>query len=217
LERAARRVDACDEIIGIDASPVSVETARREADREGLSGIEYRVGDLESLKLPRRHFDAVFFHHSLHHVRSVERLLLEVDRALNADGLLFLDEFTGPSRGDWNDRLLARARALYAEVPRAWRLHDSLPAPIDQDDPTEAVRSSVILPRLRLLFALVLERPYGGHFVSLILPQLDRSAIPPASLDALLSQWLALEDEDLRTAPAASYLTAVLARPRRGL
>jgi SAM-dependent methyltransferase len=217
LERAAIRVEACGEIDAIDTSSVSLELARAEAQKEGLLGIQYRVGDLESLVLPRDHYDAVFFHHSLHHVRSVERLLVQVSRALKPDGLLLLDEWTGPARNEWDSRRLARANALYVDLPRGWRRTDSLPAPIERDDPTEAIRSSVIVARVKLIFDVQLERQYGGHIVSLLLPQVDRSVVPDEAFRALLSKWLALEDEDLRANPALSYHAAILAGRRKGL
>ena len=217
LERAARRINLCETIEGVDGSPASLAQARDRARDEGLDGITYTRANLNELSLPRGTYDAVFFHQSLHHVRSVEKLLARVARALAPEGLLYLDEWTGPSRTDWTWPRLTRARALYAELPREWRLWPELRFPIEEDDPSECVRSSAILPTVRRLFHVTAFRPYGGHLVAVLMSQLDRPRIPPAELDARIRQWLAEEDEDLVRAPEQSYYAVLAARPRRGI
>lgn len=217
LERVARRRGVCDRILGIDFSEIALERARALAREEGIEGIEYRRGNLDALELPRRAFDAAFFHQSLHHVRSIEKLLARVSGALAAGGLLYLDEWTGPSRYEWTPARLARVRSLYAELPIAWRRGPTVPAPVEASDPSETVRSSAILPAMRLLFDVVEERPYGGHLVSLLLPNLRYDQISEADLAALLTRWLAIEEEDLAEDPSRSYHAVIVARPRKGL
>ena len=217
VERAVRRLDIARMVDAVDGSTVSIELAREKAREEGIGGIEYRVADLNRLDLPPRRYDAVVFHQSLHHVNSVERLLQQVRRTLVVSGLLFLEEWTGPSRFEWDPAKLDRARAAFARLPLEWRQWPELRPPIEEHDPTEAVRSSAILPSLRRLFDPIVERPYGGQILSILLPQLRREVIPEHEWSRLVSEWLALEDAELRDRPAASYYTAILARPRRGL
>jgi SAM-dependent methyltransferase len=217
LERAVRRLGIAEEVEGVDGSAVSIDLARQAARSEGLSGIEYRVADLDRLELARARYDAVVFHASLHHVASVERLLQRVRRALRTPGFLFLDEWTGPSRSEWNDGNLERPRELFARLPAAWRRWPQLRPPIEENDPSEAVRSSAILPALRRLFRLEVEKPYGGQIISILLPQVAREAVPADALEALVAGWLALETAELDRNPASSYHAAILARPRRGI
>jgi hypothetical protein len=61
------------------------------------------------------------------------------------------------------------------------------------------------------------ERPYGGHLVSVLLSQIDRAVVPQTELDEMISGWLRMEDADLERNPASSYYTAILAAPRSGL
>ena len=201
LERAARRLGLCDEIEGVDGSPASLGQARARADREGLSGITYRAADLNTLRLPRQRHDAVFFHQSLHHVRSVEKLLARVAGNLGPRGLLYLDEWTGPSRNEWTPERVARAEGFFEALPPAWRRQPFFRAPIERSDLSETVRSSAILPAVRRLFDVLDERPYGGQFVSLLLPQLDPGAMPAGARRDLVRRWLTLEDEDLVPRP----------------
>ncbi len=214
LERAVRRMDLCANVEGIDGSQASLDEARAKAREAGLTGITYRRANLNSLPLPRKRYDAVFFHQSLHHVRCVEKLLGRVVRALRPDGVLFLDEWTGPSRTEWTPDALARARSLFAALPAAWRKTQVLQPPVQAYDPSECIRSSAILPGVRRLFDIAVERPYGGHLVSVLLPQLERDRIPAADLEGLMRDWLAEEDADLARDPSRSWYTALTARPR---
>jgi len=217
LERAVRQIDLCEEIEGVDASEVSLDIARSRAKTEGHAGISYRVGDLNTLVLARERYDAVFFHASLHHVLSMEKLLARVERAMTPDGILYLEEWVGPSRTEWNDARLARMRTLYAELPEAWRAYPVLRAPIQPDDPSEGVRSSAILPSVRRLFDVIVERPFGGHLVAVILSQLSRDKVPEADRQALIERLLGLEDADLARDPSCSYHAVIVARRRKGV
>jgi len=217
VERAARRLGIAREVEGVDASPVSIEMARRKAEEEGLTGIRYTVADLNALSLRGSRFDAVVFHQSLHHVAAVERLMEEVRACLAPGGLLFLEEWTGPSRTEWPEPRLAPWRALFREVPPEWRRTVDLQPPIEKDDPTEAVRSSAIVPTIRRLFRPIELRPYGGQIVSILLPQLRRSEIPEQALNDLVARWLALEAAELSARPESSFHHAILAAPKTGI
>jgi|GEM_PF-277731 len=217
LERAAMRLNFCEEIGALDSSEASLHVAREKALEEGIAGIHYRRGDLNHLRLPRRTYDVAIFHQSLHHVASIEKLLARVALSLTPDGLLALDEWTGPSRYEWDAKRLARVRRLFEHLPPEWRRWLELRDPIEHEDPSEAIRSSAILPSVRQLFRVIVERPYGGHIVSILLSQAALDRIPKDLLDRLVSCWLAIEDEDLARDPALSFHTALVARPRVGI
>jgi SAM-dependent methyltransferase len=172
---------------------------------------------LNLIRLPRRAYDAVVFHESLHHVSSVEKLLDRVRLSLKPGGLLFLDEWTGPSRTEWDERRMSRVRPHFNAIAASWRKWPECLPPISVDDPSEAIRSSAILPTVHRLFSTILERPYGGHIVSLLLPQVARERLPGVELNRMISGWLAVEDDDLARDPRLSVYTAVLARPRTGI
>jgi SAM-dependent methyltransferase len=216
LERSMARLGIAAEIDAVDGSRVSIELAREKAAKEGLTGIHYRQADLNQLRLPRRCYDAVVFHQSLHHVSSVEKLLGRVVLSLKSDGLLFLDEWTGPSRSEWDVSKLARAQAAFAAVPPEWRKWSECRPPIEVDDPSEAVRSSAILPTVHRLFSVLRERSYGGQLVALLLPQIARENVPDTDLDQLMTTWLRAEDQELTRNGASGVYTALVARPRSG-
>lgn len=216
VERWARSSGLCERVTGVDISPVTLEIARQRAQDQGLSGITYELGDMNQLRLPGNQFDLIFIHQALHHVVGVEKLVGRLARALTRDGLLFIDEWTGPSRDEWTPEMLERASLIYSELPASWRVHKELVAPILAADPSEAVRSSAILPSLRLFFD-VAERPYGGHLTALMLSQLTPIAAADPALPIHLARWLELEEEDIHKNPHRSYHAVALGIPYRGL
>ncbi|HEY4642034.1 MAG TPA: hypothetical protein VII75_11880 [Thermoanaerobaculia bacterium] len=76
-------------------------------------------------------------------------------KTLRPGGLLYLDEYVGPTRFEWNET----------------------PLPIVPDDPTEALRSSHIERYLRLGFDVRHARPYGGAVLATVFGNLHTALI----------------------------------------
>lgn len=211
LERDLVRRGICQSVDALDVSIQSVADANRTAEREGFGGaIRYFVGDFNKLSLPRSRYDLILFHQSLHHVSELERLLSTVMQSLTANGLLFLDEYLGPSRTTWSPRLFSHVRFTYDRLPRSVRTHEKLPLPIHPFDPSEAIRSDEIISRVAVGFETIEERPYGGNLLAPIYPALE--TITDDLVSGLIEEeeaWLA-EHHD-------SHYRIVLARRRRGV
>ena len=216
LERSMMDIGMCREITGIDFSSRSIEIAQERAQEAGYGDrLTYRVGDLNHLRIPAATYDVVFIHQALHHVVAIERLLSSVAGTLKPGGLLFLDEWTGPSMTGWTPEMIAIPAGLYQTVPRAWRRFSEFALPISADDPSEGIRSAAILPAINIFFTPVEVRAYGGHLTALLMSQIDTA--PGEALDHFLEQWLAIEDEDLRSRPTCGYHHVIIGRPRRGI
>jgi SAM-dependent methyltransferase len=220
LERDLRRKSLCRRVLGIDLSigALALAAARSRAPGaegvEGVEGIAYVCQDLNSLALPPRAFDAAFFHQALHHVEELESCLAEVAASLRPGGMLYLDEYVGPSRSEWRRSLLDAAEAVYQGLPRAVRRRRRLALPVDWRDPSEAVRSSDILAAVAARFAIELRRDYGGTFLAVIYPHLDLSRCSPTERAATLAAIIDAERSHLQDG-GPSYYTVVIARPRR--
>ena len=213
LERDLIRRDLCRTVDAFDASVTSLHVARDEARKERFGDrIRYFGADFNTVPLPRRRYDIVFFHQSAHHVHRLERLFGQILHALKPDGLLYLDEYIGPSRVDWSERLIEPQRELFAAIPPAWRSSATLPLPIQPDDPTEAVRSSEIEPRLRIGFDILARRPYGGSLLSVILPNVRLDLLDEVTLSLLIGC-----ERALLAAGMSPFYAVIVARPRRGV
>lgn len=77
---------------GIDISPVSIDNARREAERRGLSDLAtFQVMDAEATDFADNTFDLIVINGVLHHL-DLDRAYQELARILNPNGLIIATE-----------------------------------------------------------------------------------------------------------------------------
>jgi SAM-dependent methyltransferase len=212
LERDLLSKRLCTCIVGIDISTAALKMAEAKAREAGLTGIQYCQGDLNKLDLPAASFDAAFFHQSLHHVEDLDSCLSAVASALRPDGLVYFDEYVGPSRAEWSTAKIREASELFAELPATVKRSRRLELPVDWRDPTEAVRSSEILAAVSRRFEILQRRDYGGNFLSVIHPHLRLGHLATGERDALLELLIDAERKHL-AAGHPSYYTVLIARP----
>jgi 2-polyprenyl-6-hydroxyphenyl methylase/3-demethylubiquinone-9 3-methyltransferase len=79
----------CD-VVGVDPSTVSIETARSHAAASGLT-IDYRVGSGEQLPVEDSTFDLVYCCDVLEHVSDLDRVVSETARVMKPGGLYLFD------------------------------------------------------------------------------------------------------------------------------
>jgi SAM-dependent methyltransferase len=200
----SRRIDA------FDVSRASLEEARREAEREGLSGLDFAAGDFDDPRIERGRYDVALFHASLHHVSHLGRLFRRLTSALRPGALVYVDEYVGPSRHEWNLRRLESAQSMLDAAPAAARIQERIDPPIELADPSEAVRSSEIRAFLRMFLDVVQWRPYGGQLAGLVVPHVDPTWLRTAEGIRYLEMLLEAEDSQMRDHPEASnHLVAV--------
>jgi len=212
LERDVIAKGICDRVEGVDFSPEAIAEARRGAAEAGLARrLDYRVEDINTIRLAPRRYDIVLFHGSLHHIRNVEPVLEEVRGALKPGGLLFLDEYMGPSRSEWSDPIWGFARSAFDALSPELKNRPQLAVPLPMDDPSESVRSSAILPAARRLFEILEDRPYGGNILWFVFPCLDIARLREDRTGAL-SRLIALEDHLLEKGWVESYFRVIVAR-----
>jgi len=212
LERDLVKRGLCKSIDAFDGSVHSLLIAQRAAREAGLSDrIRYFASDFNRPALPRKRYDIVFFHQSLHHVGKLEKLYRAVLLALKPGGHLYLDELIGPSRTQWTDALAAAQREVYGTIPRDLKTMDEMPFPIQPDDPSEAIRSGEIMEQLRIGFDIEELRGYGGNLLAVLYPLIDWHRAPEDLIPRLM------REEDRLLEKEQSYYAIVVARPARGV
>ncbi|MGA7615574.1 MAG: class I SAM-dependent methyltransferase [Thermoanaerobaculia bacterium] len=216
LERAVMHLNICHSIEGLDVSKSSIRQARNEARRERMRAIRYRVRDCDALTLAPSRYDVVFFHGSLHHVSDPDRLLDEVVRALKPHGMLYVDEYVGPSRDEWSDEHLAHARSAFESIPEELKLWPVNP-PLDWSDPSEMIRSSRIRPAVESRFEIVHYKPYWGNLLFPLLSALDGHLMTEPARAGLVESLIQREKELVESGEFVDPLFAVIvARKRSG-
>ncbi|HEX4300467.1 MAG TPA: methyltransferase domain-containing protein [Gammaproteobacteria bacterium] len=94
-------------LIGVDADPQGIASARAEAARRRIH-VELLEADCASIPLPDASVDMVFCHQTLHHLVRQEETLKEFRRVLKPGGVLMLAESTRVYIHSWIIRLLFR-------------------------------------------------------------------------------------------------------------
>lgn len=94
--QAARRVEAHGRALGIDVASEMLDEARAEAATAGLTNVEFRKLDAQSLPFERASFDAVCSLFALAHVPDPAGALREMHRVLRPAGRLVLGVGAGP-------------------------------------------------------------------------------------------------------------------------
>ena len=213
LERDLIKRGICSNVDAFDGSVVSLCVAHEEARQMDVGErIRYYAMDFNEPVLPRRAYDAVFFHQSAHHVAKLEKLFRAVLLALKPGGILYLDEYVGPSRHEWVTGDLIEHEQAYQSPPEAVRSAPHVPLPIQEDDPSEAFRSSEILEQLKVGFTISATRPYGGTLLSVLYPLLRHDQLTPDVVGQLIAR-----EKQLLASGAESFYTIIVALPKRGL
>lgn len=180
LERALAGRGRFRSIVACDFAADTVARARQTAEEAGVTGIEYRVLDLENEGLPAGPFDAVFANDVLHHIAGLEPLYTRIHAALAPEGRLIFNEYVGPNRFQYSDERMELVNRYLRVLPdrlrwdpitgrRLWR---RVRADVNQlvlDDPTEAVRSEEVMPLARRFFRTEKEYLYGGGLLNPLL------------------------------------------------
>jgi len=212
LERPLIHLGICERIDAFDASLASLAEASSMARREGLP-IRYFAADFNDPPLPREPlYDAVFWHQSLHHVGKLEKLFRAVLRAAKPEATIYLDEFIGPSRTDWNEENVAPFQPMYETFSPHARWFDYIPFPIEWHDESEAARSSEIVEQLSIGFDIEEFRGYGGNVLSVLW-----GAIIPSRITADDVRRMIDADREAIAKSGQHFHAVIVAKPKSGL
>jgi SAM-dependent methyltransferase len=174
LESEFVAAGACERMLGIDLEPGRLEAAERRVPEELRERVSFEVRDLRTWH-PSEPFDLIVAKGSLDDTEDLEEYCSALGELLSSEGLLYVDQFVGPTRFQWTDRQLAITNRLLERLPPRLRFDlvtgdGSLRGPVGRPElesfsranPTEAVRSSDIIAVLDSHLDQVECRPYGG-------------------------------------------------------
>ena len=95
---AKGRAGSAGDVVGLDASPEMVETARQKVAHQGID-IQYRLGLIEAIPFPDDYFDVVLSSLMMHHLPEAlkDRGLAEIFRVLKPGGRLLVVDLKRPT------------------------------------------------------------------------------------------------------------------------
>ena len=213
-------------IDAFDLSPVQVAGAQADARTARLDHVlSVGVADMRTVALEPAHYDMVVAEHALHHFAPVTDAIDRLATALKPGGVLYADEFVGPTLHQWPARQLELANDHLARLPRRLRMQENgrektrvlRPSRCRMYllDPSEAVDSAAILPALRRTFEIDELRGYGGSLLQLVLSGIGHHfADDDAEAKQHLQALFAAEDALLaRGELAHDFVVALCRRP----
>ena len=85
------------------------------------------------------------------------------------------------------------------------------PGPIQEDDPSEAIRSAEIIDQLRIGFETEQFRGYGGNVLAVLFPNLRPELVDQKTV-AQIIEW----ERQVLSAGERDFHAVIVARPKRG-
>ena len=214
MEIGLAKAGMFDTMLALDASPGSIEVAREGAAREGLTNLTFDVADANTVELEPESYDVVHITMALHHVREIEHVINQINRALKPGGVFVANDYVGPSQFQFSDERMGLVNQLLASLPERLRwdpvvqaVKESHPrfsrAYWNEYDPTEAVRSEEIPQVLAWNFPRMRRHDYGGNLLNLVLENIVQNFDTESQDDlAHLDRLFAAEDEVLAREPS---------------
>lgn len=164
-----------DEFHLYEISSVRIEAGRKAAANFGLSDrVHFHPEDAFEV-CSDTDFDLVYWNNALHHMMDTrEAVEWSFDR-LADDGLFAMDDFVGPSRFQWSDRMIEYGELVRSWLPDEHFIHPNDPTETFQrriqrptiaamiaTDPSEAADSSNIIPSIQAVFPFTSIQLTGG-------------------------------------------------------
>jgi SAM-dependent methyltransferase len=176
FERDLVRKGIVTRVVALDTADAPLAHARQESVKAGItsSQLDYVQAEAREFLSTQANLSAIFFSNSLHHFDRLDELMACVSAALRPGGLLYVDEYVGPSMREWNWRSLFLANFFHNLLSWKVRRVGLIRAPRNPDDPTEMICSSEIRAAIARHFTVEATRNYGGNLVSLIYANLQR-------------------------------------------
>ena len=211
---------------GLDLSESSVEEATRLASEAGLQNLIYRTADFNSIQLPHDTYDVVLGPMTIHHIEALEHLFQQVSQSLKANGYFFMDEYVGPNQFQWPDEQIALVNEQLAALPRRFKMRvtdsrypkDPVRRPTLDEmntlDPSEAIRSSEIVPLLSKYFDVAEVTGYGGTLLHLLLEDIAENFGEDKESQTCLESLFAVEDRLIASGRLTHDFAVIVARKR---
>lgn len=213
LERQAIVSNICSKFDAYDISTKSIEIAKRLSENAGLTAcINYHVADINNVLLDKDKYNIIFVGAAMHHFSNLEHILKELRKSLKPNGLLILLEFVGPSKFQWTDKQLGIINELLKILPerlkidvRSGRLKEEVKRPsikfMNETDPSEAIRSSDIIPLVYKMFNVEERIDFGGTILHML-------------LDGIIANFNHKKEEDVAILRFLGYVEDILIREK---
>ncbi len=205
-ERNFAKQSRFSEIIGVDLSEKRIQTASKQA-REKKLPISYFSEDFRTLNFQKASFDVILFNASLHHFDKIAFFLKnDIKPLLKNDGILVINEYSGPNRLQWTNQQLEAANKLLKTLPKKYKIlidgkteKKKVYRPgllrMLMVDPSEAPDSKNLLSALHQNFEILEETKLGGNLLHCLLKGIAHNFLSPnIETKEILERLIATEE-----------------------
>lgn len=213
LERHAISFNICSKFDAYDVSGKSIEAAKKQSKEKGLSDlINYQVADLNNIVLPPDKYDIVFSGMAMHHLHNLEHIFSELKKSLKPNGLFVMVEFVGPSQFQWTDKQAGIINEILEILPERLKVDVRSGAPkkhfgkpsieyMNEHDPSEAIRSSDIIPLVYKMWNIEERIDFGGTILHML-------------LDGIIANFNSEKEEDIAILRLIEYIEDILIKEK---
>jgi SAM-dependent methyltransferase len=114
-------------------------------------------------------FDTIISVGAFHHMKNFEYIFPQLNKILRTDGVIYADEYVGPSKWRFSKFIVDIINQLLKSLPeeliacrKEVKREDFYNLWKSSNDPSEAIRSDELDSMLKKYFSLVEETPFGG-------------------------------------------------------
>jgi 2-polyprenyl-3-methyl-5-hydroxy-6-metoxy-1,4-benzoquinol methylase len=155
-----------------DAFDISEKYIREAKEKKENRNIHYFIDDINNLQnLSMQKYDAIFNFAILHHADKIDSAMEKLSYSLKPTGLIFNEEYVGPSKNQYSDDHLERMLEVNSDLPERFRSKSTLRPPLAnfRIEPSEAIHSDLVISTFKKYFDTVYERNMNGGIAYQIL------------------------------------------------
>jgi SAM-dependent methyltransferase len=217
-------IEQCDVL---DISDVAVAEGNKRARKQGIN-VRFIASDLNTDPLPEHEYDLIIASGSLHHISNLEHLFEQINARLAPDGVLFANDYMGPTQMQWRPKQLELMNSIVDCLPdemnKVAHKNDAVvrqitPIPLDifaRHDPSEGVRAADIFDVMEQYLDIERIAPFGQTLAYETLRGRIQNFDDDDPKDkAILSLICVLEKELIEAGAITSDFNLVIARPKR--
>jgi len=201
-----------------------IERKQEGIRREGAGGIHYFHTNLNRHLFERSAYDMAFSWGTIHHIENLEHLFQQVQQALAPGGVFIVRDFVGLNRIQFTEKQLNLANSLLKCIPDPYRrkADGSLKnrevcvseRRIKRYDPSEAVRSSHIVPTMKEYFTFDSFCETGGALLHPLLNGIANNFEKDARGKEILDALIEVEKTLTKSKLLPSDYVFLVARPK---
>lgn len=202
FERGLLDRHICESIDAYEIAEERVKEGIRLAKEKNYA-LRFHVEDVNEAFFGNDCYDICFSWSALHHIQNLEGACDRIRKSLHNNGIVVVQEYIGPNQFQWPDHQIEIINQILDLLPEHFkrsvttgeaidRVHRPAIQFMNQNDPSEAIRSEDIIPTLQSYFTINTIRYFGGSVYHPLFTDIMGNFDPNDQKDAALIRLVLL-------------------------